>query len=62
MLSFSDHAHQDSDITLPLVLSGGTELEVLEFLAYLDAPTLILTHPSDNALAASLEILALLGG
>jgi L-fucose isomerase-like protein len=60
MLSFSDHAHQDSDITLPLVLSGGTELEVLEFLAYLDAPTLILTHPSDNALAASLEILALL--
>ncbi|HXL03924.1 MAG TPA: hypothetical protein PLH34_03870 [Bacillota bacterium] len=61
LLSSPDGEHQDSDMILPLVLSGGTELQVLEFLAYLDEPALILTHPSDNALAASLEILALLG-
>jgi L-fucose isomerase-like protein len=59
VLPSPDRAHPDSDMTLPLVLSGGTELQVLEFLACLDEPALILAHPSDNALAASLEILAI---
>lgn len=60
LLSAPDRGHQDSDMTLPLVLSGGTELEALEFLACQDGPTLILAHPSDNALAASFDVLALL--
>jgi len=60
LLQDSHCGHQDTDITLPLVLSGGTELEVLEFLALQDGPTLILAHPSDNAPAAALEVLPLL--
>lgn len=59
-LSSPDCEHEHSDIILVLVLSGGTELQALEFLACLDEPALILAHPADNALAAAIEILALM--
>ena len=41
-----------------LVLTGGTEREVLKVIARLPAPTLLIAHPAHNSLPASLEVLA----
>ncbi|MGE5593316.1 MAG: hypothetical protein ACM3X3_06500 [Betaproteobacteria bacterium] len=53
-----DGGASQADITLVLALSGGIEAPVLEFLAKCDGPALILAHPTDNAVAAALEIVA----
>lgn len=55
-----DGQRLESELTLVLVLSGGTESKALEFLARSDDPALLLCHHADNALAASLEIQAML--
>ena len=41
-----------------LVLTGGVEREVLKVVAQLPSPTLLIAHPGNNSLPASLEILA----
>jgi len=41
-----------------LVLTGGTEREVLKVIAQLPPPALLIAHPAHNSLPASLEILA----
>jgi L-fucose isomerase-like protein len=46
------------DVTVLVVLSGGTESSALKFIARTEGPVLMLAHPADNALAAALEILA----
>ncbi|MEW6228068.1 MAG: hypothetical protein AB1700_08285 [Bacillota bacterium] len=59
-LATPDSEQPDSDVTLLLVLSGGVEAQVLEFLARSHGPALILAHPADNAVAAAVEVLAFL--
>ena len=41
-----------------IVLTGGTEREVLKVIAQLPPPALLIAHPAHNSLPASLEILA----
>ncbi len=41
-----------------LVLTGGVEREVLKTVAQLPSPSILLAHPAQNSLPASLEILA----
>ncbi|MBN1859794.1 fucose isomerase [Candidatus Bipolaricaulota bacterium] len=45
-------------LTAALVLTGGTEREVLKILSQLPSPALLIAHGSQNSLPASLEILA----
>jgi L-fucose isomerase-like protein len=45
-------------LTTVLVLTGGVEREVLKLTSQLPSPALLIAHPEQNSLAASLEILA----
>lgn len=45
-------------VTAALVLTGGTEREVLKVLSQLPSPALLIAHGSQNSLPACLEILA----
>jgi len=50
----------DGDIALVLVQSGGSEAKFLEILPKLQSPIYLLTHGTNNSLAASMEILSYL--
>lgn len=52
--------YSDSDLSLILVESGGSENEFLKNLKHFKAPYIFLTFPHNNSLAASLEILTYL--
>jgi L-fucose isomerase-like protein len=58
-LSIEEIAHPAADkLTAILVLTGGVERDVLKAVAQLPSPTLLIAHPGDNSLPASLEVLA----
>lgn len=59
VISEIDHLY-DSDFSLILVLSGGSENIFLKNLAKLKPPFYLLTYGTNNSLAASLEILSYL--
>lgn len=59
VISDIDHLY-DSDFSLILVLSGGSENIFLQNLAKLKPPFYLLTYGTNNSLAASLEILSYL--
>lgn len=59
VISDIDHLY-DSDFSLILVLSGGSENIFLKNLAKLKPPFYLLTYGTNNSLAASLEILSYL--
>jgi len=58
-LCIEEIAHPAADkLTAILVLTGGVERDVLKTVAQLPSPTLLIAHPGDNSLPASLEVLA----
>ncbi|MDD4903518.1 MAG: hypothetical protein PHX77_03360 [Candidatus Bipolaricaulis sp.] len=58
-IGIEEIAHPAADkLTAILVLTGGVERDVLKTVAQLPSPTLLIAHPGDNSLPASLEVLA----
>jgi L-fucose isomerase-like protein len=58
-LAIEEASQPSSDhLTAILVLTGGVEREVLKIVAQLPSPTLLIAHPGNNSLPASLEVLA----
>jgi L-fucose isomerase-like protein len=58
-LAIEEASQPSSDhLTAILVLTGGVEREVLKMVAQIPSPTLLIAHPGNNSLPASLEVLA----
>ncbi len=51
-------APSSEHLTAILVLTGGVERDVLKIVAQIPSPTLLIAHPGQNSLSASLEVLA----
>jgi len=58
-LTIEEASQPSSDhLTAILVLTGGVERDVLKIVAQIPSPTLLIAHPGNNSLPASLEVLA----
>lgn len=55
-----DSLYENADLSLVLVETGGSEMSFVKILPHLRAPIYLLTHGSNNSLAASIEILSYL--
>lgn len=55
-----DSLYENADLSMVLVETGGSEMNFVKILPHLRAPIYLLTHGSNNSLAASIEILSYL--